>query len=61
MNDPVNCAVVEAVNHMGHGMGLETIAEYVANATILEKVKSLGVDYAQGYEVAEPKPWILTD
>ena len=61
VNDPVNCAMVEAVNHMGHAMGLETIAEYVANATILEKVKSLGVDYAQGYEVAEPKPWILTD
>ena len=61
VDDPVNCAMVEAVNHMGHAMGLETIAEYVANAPILEKVKSLGVDYAQGYEVAEPQPWILTE
>ena len=57
VNDPVNCAMVEAVNHMGHAMGLETIAEYVANAPILEKVKALGVDYAQGYEVAEPQLW----
>ncbi|MDJ0701839.1 MAG: EAL domain-containing protein [Leptolyngbyaceae cyanobacterium MO_188.B28] len=61
VNDPVNCAMVEAVNHMGHAMGLETIAEYVANAPILEKVKSLGVDYAQGYEVAAPQLWTLAE
>ena len=61
VDDPINCAMVEAVNHMGHAMGLETIAEYVANALILEKVKSLGVDYAQGYEVAAPQLWVLNE
>jgi EAL domain-containing protein (putative c-di-GMP-specific phosphodiesterase class I)/GGDEF domain-containing protein len=32
----------------------ETIAEYVENAEQLEKLKVLGVDYAQGYYVGKP-------
>ncbi|MGI8933357.1 MAG: hypothetical protein ACR2FS_04715 [Phormidesmis sp.] len=37
-----------------------TIAEFVENEAILEKLKGLGIDYAQGYGVTEPKP-LLTD
>lgn len=32
----------------------ETIAEYVENAEQLEKLKILGVDYAQGYYIGKP-------
>jgi diguanylate cyclase (GGDEF)-like protein/PAS domain S-box-containing protein len=55
-DDPIDFAMVEAFNRIGHVMGLQTIAEYVANDSILQKVRSLGVDYAQGYFIAKPKP-----
>lgn len=55
-DDPIDCVMVEAINRIGHAIGLKTIAEYVSNQSILEKVKALGVDYAQGYGIAMPKP-----
>lgn len=37
-------------------MGIKIIAEFVENDAILERLKSLGVDYAQGYSIAKPLP-----
>ncbi|NEQ48617.1 MAG: EAL domain-containing protein [Leptolyngbya sp. SIO3F4] len=56
--DEVLCAMLESINNIGHIMGLETIAEYVENTVVLEKVRSLGIDYAQGYAISRPKPLI---
>jgi EAL domain-containing protein (putative c-di-GMP-specific phosphodiesterase class I) len=36
-------------------IGIKTVAEYVSNKEIFETVKELGVDYAQGYFIGEPK------
>ena len=36
-------------------MGKKTIAEFVENDDIMEKLKSIGVDYAQGYGICKPK------
>lgn len=54
VNDPIDSAVVECINRIGHVMGICTIAEFVENEGILEKLSSLGVDYAQGYGIAKP-------
>ena len=54
-NDTVLCAMLEAINKVGHLMGLKTVAEYVENQAIWEKVRSLGIDYAQGFAVAMPQ------
>jgi EAL domain-containing protein (putative c-di-GMP-specific phosphodiesterase class I) len=35
-------------------MGLKTIAEFVSTQSIFDKVKLLGVDYAQGYHIGKP-------
>lgn len=35
--------------------GLKTIAEFVSNKDIFDKVKELGIDYAQGYYISAPK------
>jgi diguanylate cyclase (GGDEF)-like protein/PAS domain S-box-containing protein len=56
VEDPIDCALVEAINHIGHMIGIQTIAEFVADEMILEKFKRLGVDYAQGYAIAKPQP-----
>jgi diguanylate cyclase (GGDEF)-like protein/PAS domain S-box-containing protein len=57
VDDPINCAMVETINRVGHLMGLKTVAECVESSDILEKLKSLGVDYAQGYGIAEVLPF----
>ena len=44
------------MNHIGHILGLQTIAEYVESQDILEKLKEIGVNYAQGYHIGMPKP-----
>ncbi|MEW8243612.1 MAG: EAL domain-containing protein [Candidatus Thiodiazotropha sp.] len=56
VNDPVDRAMVESINEIGHLMGLQTIAEYVENDQTLEQLIDIGVDYAQGYGVVRPMP-----
>ena len=53
-NNAVDKAMVESINHVGQMMGLATIAEFVEDEASLAMVKAIGIDYAQGYAVAEP-------
>jgi EAL domain-containing protein (putative c-di-GMP-specific phosphodiesterase class I) len=55
-NDPIDCALVESINQLGHLMGIETIAEYVEHPAVLERLRSMGVDYAQGNVICQPVP-----
>jgi Amt family ammonium transporter len=55
-NDPVEYAMVEAINRVGHVMRLKTVAEGVESLETLETLRKLGVDYAQGYAISEPLP-----
>lgn len=55
--DPVSLSMVSAINQVGHSMQLKTIAEYVENESILQCLKDLGVDYAQGYLINKPQPF----
>jgi len=54
--DQVNAAMVNAINQLGTVMGIKTIAEFVENDDIMSKLADIGVDYAQGYGVAKPRP-----
>ena len=54
--DDIDQAMVEAVHHIGHIMGLKTIAEWVESQAILSKLKQIGVDYGQGYALGYPRP-----
>jgi EAL domain-containing protein (putative c-di-GMP-specific phosphodiesterase class I) len=48
--------MVEAINHIGHVMGLKTIAEFVESEVILDHLKQIHVDYVQGDWLQEPQP-----
>ena len=48
--------MVESINHIGHVMRLKTIAEWVENDQTLQLLENMGIDYAQGYWIAEPYP-----
>ena len=58
VTDPVDLAMVKAINDMAHAMGKQTIAEFVEDKEILEKLIALGVDYVQGFGIAQPMPLI---
>jgi EAL domain-containing protein (putative c-di-GMP-specific phosphodiesterase class I) len=47
--------MVRSINEIGHLTGKKTIAEFAENAEIITMLKGMGVDYAQGYGVSEPK------
>ncbi len=55
-NNPGDYAVVRSINEIGHYMGKKTIAEYVEDQEVLDRLKEIGVDYAQGYQIAKPLP-----
>ncbi len=57
LSDPIDNAMVEAINQIGHVMGKRTIAEYVEHEGILVRLREIGVDYAQGFGIAMPKPF----
>lgn len=48
-------AVVKSINDVAHVMGKLTIAEFVHSEAVLERLKVLGVDYAQGYWLGRPR------
>ena len=55
LDDPINRAMVEVINHIGHVMGKRTIAEFVESTQIEQALIEIGVDYAQGYIVQRPQ------
>ena len=59
-DDPMDQAIVEAINRIAHVLGLKTVAEFVEDESILERLRAIGVDYAQGYFIAKPEALIET-
>lgn len=55
-NDVLDEAMVRSINDISHVMGIATIAEFVENNAVLERLVSLGIDYAQGYAIRHPRP-----
>ena len=55
-DNEIDHAMVESINHIGHIMGMQTIAEFVESQEVLEKLIDLGVDHVQGYQLGRPQP-----
>ena len=55
--DPVYEAMVRSINEVGHVMGKKTIAEFVENDNVRDKLVSIGVDFVQGYGIGMPVPF----
>jgi len=56
VDDPIDRAMVSAIHQIGQAMGIRTVAEFVENGAILEQLRAIGLDYAQGYAIAWPEP-----
>ena len=55
LSDPVDQVMVTAINQIGQVMGIKTIAEFVENEDILNLLKTIQVDFAQGYGIHIPE------
>ncbi len=55
-HDAVNRSMVEAIAKVGRALGIATVAECVESEAVLGELKNIGVDYAQGFYLAEPLP-----
>ena len=55
ITDPVDQVMVNAINQIGQAMGIKTIAEFVENQDILNMLKEMHVDFAQGFGVHVPE------
>ena len=54
--DPLHYAMVKSINEVGQTMGIKTIAEFAASEGIINSLREIGVDNAQGYAIARPVP-----
>jgi hypothetical protein len=55
MDDPIDLAMVKAINDIGHTMGLKTVAEFVGNEDIVHQLRALGIDYAKAPVSPHPR------
>jgi diguanylate cyclase (GGDEF)-like protein/PAS domain S-box-containing protein len=55
LHDPIDREMVRSINEIGHLTGKRTIAEFAENQEIITMLRGMGIDYAQGYGVSEPK------
>ncbi|MDO9315764.1 MAG: PAS domain S-box protein [Burkholderiaceae bacterium] len=56
VGDPLSLAAVRCFIDVAKVMGLKTVAEFVENAEVMEQLRTMGVDYAQGYLIHRPEP-----
>lgn len=54
MLDPIDRAIVVAINDIAHSLGMETVAEYVETPETLRALGEIGIDHAQGFYVSRP-------
>jgi len=55
VDDKISYAMVESINKIAHIMGMKTIAEYVETEEILQALKEISIDHAQGYWIERPR------
>ncbi len=59
-NDAKSEVLTKAINTFSHSLGIKTVAEFVSDEAIFMKVRELGIDYTQGYYIAEPHDKLVT-
>ena len=55
LHAPIAREMVRSINALGHLPGKKTIAEFAENPEIINMLRGMGIDYAQGYGVSEPQ------
>jgi diguanylate cyclase (GGDEF)-like protein len=54
LTNPQSVAIVRAIVTLARDLGIDTVAEYAETEEIIQRLRELGVEYAQGYGVEKP-------
>jgi EAL domain-containing protein (putative c-di-GMP-specific phosphodiesterase class I) len=54
LDSPSDRAMVKSMHDVARSLGIRTVAEYVESDAILEALREIGIDYAQGYAIHKP-------
>jgi len=54
--DDISRSMVEAICQIGRTMGLKMVAEYVGDEDTVAVLRTMGVDYVQGFYIGKPAP-----
>ena len=60
MTDHKSQVLTNVINTFSQSLNIKTVAEFVSNEEIFRKVQEFGIDYAQGYFIAEPHDKLVT-
>ena len=55
LRDPVALAKITAINSVAKKIGVKTIAELVESEETIEKLREIGIDFAQGFGISRPR------
>ena len=58
LGDPSNQAIVKTIVSMAQAFNVETVAEFVENREVADRLATMGVDYVQGYGIGKPEPLV---
>ncbi|RMG32727.1 MAG: EAL domain-containing protein, partial [Gammaproteobacteria bacterium] len=56
LEDRSDRAIVRSIAELGQALGRPTVAEFVEQEAMIEVLREIGVDYAQGHAIARPAP-----
>jgi EAL domain-containing protein (putative c-di-GMP-specific phosphodiesterase class I) len=54
LNDETDRIVVKSIIDIARTLNIKTVAEFVENDELIEVVRDLGADYAQGFAIGRP-------
>lgn len=54
--DVVDRSMVQAISQVGRTLGIATVAERVESAAVLAELETIGINFAQGFYLAKPRP-----
>ena len=55
LSNPTDEAMVRSIREIAGLLDMQTVAEFVESDEILERLRDIGIDYAQGYAIEKPK------
>jgi EAL domain-containing protein (putative c-di-GMP-specific phosphodiesterase class I) len=55
LTNPQSAAIVRAIVTLARDLGINTVAEYAESEQIIQRLRELGVEYAQGYAIEKPR------
>ena len=58
--NPTDQLVVEAIVGIARGMGKKTVAEFVTDQAMTDRLRCSGIDYAQGFHIGVPRSIVET-